>query len=180
MDQDVAREAEEDTGPQSQEELPESQSQSENSGSEMEDWEEEEDGEDMDSSWESEPDPIIFQLVQNGNLAAVTQILKSDRSAVHLRDSMNHTPIHAPSSMGLVGDESRALAIVKLLLSYGAPVNSQTFMSYPPLHIACVTGKEKICNLLLTNGARYDLKQGFRTPPDCANGKMEILKMFRR
>ena len=40
MDQDVAREVEEGTGPQPHEELPVSQSESEHSGSEMEDWEE--------------------------------------------------------------------------------------------------------------------------------------------
>ena len=187
MDQDVAREVEEDTGPQPQEELPVSQSQSEHSGSEMEDWEEEEDGEDMDGSWEyeREPDPIIFHLVQKEDLAAVSQMLKSDRTAVHQRDSMGHTPIHEPSSG--FSDESLAVDMAKLLLSYGAPVNSQTSHLYTPLHIACVTGKGKICDLLLMNGARYDLKldeERAQTPLDCAreslNRKMEILNMFRR
>ena len=173
MDQDVAREAEEDTGPQPQEELPGSGSQSES--------EEEEE----DSSWESEPDPIIFQLVRQGNMAAVSQILRSDRTAVHQRDGMDHTPIHEPSSMA--GGQSRALDMAKLLLSYGAPVNSQASESYTPLRIACVTGREKICNLLLTNGARYDLELGGwskQTPLDCArtslNGKIEILNILRR
>ena len=210
MDQAVARETEEteEAGvPQSQEELPESESESgpgepgedAHSGSEMEEEEDEEDGEDweeeedMDGSMESEPepDPIIFQLVRQGDLAAVSQILRSDRTAVHQRDGMDHTPIHCPCPssmvMGWLGrDESPGLDMAKLLLSYGAPVNSKASGSYTPLHIACVTGREKMCNLLLSNGARYDLKleDGRKTPLNSVtnlhgNG-MEILKTFKR
>ena len=141
----------------------------------------------MDTSCESEPEPnhIIFQLVWEGNLVAVNQILKSDRTAVHQRDSQDHTPIHRPSPMG--GEESRAVEMAKLLLSYGAPVNSHASELYTPLHIACETGKEKICNLLLTNGARYDVRlfNVGKTPLDSARGSLrgnyiEIVKTFLR
>ena len=172
-----------DTGPQSQ---PESQSghgeggEAELSESEMEDEEE------MDSSMDSEPEPdhLIFQLVERDDLAAVREILRSDRGAVHLQDGSDHTPLHYPA-MGR--DKSHDLHMAKLLLSHGALVNSRAKGFYTPLHLACMLGKENICNLLLTNGARYDLKleDGRETPLHSARNPLhgkykEIVKTFRR
>ena len=47
--------------------------------------------------------------------------------------------------------------MAKLLLSRGALVNSRDMEFFTPLHRAIMMGNEKMCNLLLTNGARYDL-----------------------
>ena len=193
MDQAVARETEE---AKSQEELPESELSldmesleclSTDSGSEMEEEGEDEEEDEDEEEEESEPDHIIFQLVREGNLEAVSEIVRSDRTAVHQRDCEHHTPIHETSTMG--GGQSLALDMAKLLLSYGAPVNSQASESYTPLHIACVTGQEKICNLLLTNGARYDLRveDSWETPLELARNsilgkkrEIAIVKTFRR
>ena len=179
MDEAVARETEEagvpedseDTGPQS------GHGEAELSESEMEDEEE------MDSSMDSEPEPdhLIFQLVERDDLAAVREILRSDRGAVHLQDGSDHTPLHYPA-MGR--DKSYDLHMAKLLLSHGALVNSRAKGFYTPLHLACMLGKENICNLLLTNGARFDLTLdcGSKTPLDFAinTDQLEIVKTLIR
>ena len=189
-----AKEAEEteDAGPQSTAEEVESQSdhgeagqssESERESEGEEDWEDEEY---MDGSMESEPepDPLIFQLVRQGNLAGVRKILKSDRTAIYQQDSMGHTPIHVTR-----GKDSRALDMAKLLLSYGAQVNSQASEFWTPLHIASLQGKKELCNLLLTNGAKYDLTLEYdkKTPVDSARSSLallentrEIFQMFKR
>ena len=55
--------------------------------------------------------------------------------------------------------------MAKLLLSYGASVNSRASTFETPLHIACFGGRMKMCNLLLTNGASYDLLDEWRETP---------------
>ena len=207
MDEAVAREAEEagvpedseDTGPQSQAELPESQSESghgevgeaESSESEMEDGEEDgedwEDEEDMDSSMESEPepDPVIFQLVRKGDLAGVRKILSSDRTAVHLRDGSDQTL----TLLHLVADGFGGLNKIKmarLLLSHGALVNSKARAGIlhgliSPLHIALWLGRGEMSELLLTNGARHDLTtDDGDTPLHTAGEEVEVVKTLLR
>ena len=78
--------------------------------------------------------------------------------------------------------------MARLLLSYGALVNSQASEFHTPLHIASLTGKKDLCNLLLTNGARYDLTLEYNkeTPLDLArkfssgNKLREIFQAFIR
>ena len=213
MNEAVAREAEEagvledseDTGPQSQAELPESQSESghgevgeaESSESEMEDGEEDgedwEDEEDMDSSMESEPepDPVIFQLVRKGDLAGVRKILSSDRTAVHLRDGRDQTLLHlVVEGLGVPPVAATYIKMARLLLSHGALVNSRANMIFhdlvAPLHIACLRGREKMAELLLTNGARHDLTKdtGRDTPLHTAGEvwkeQVEVVKTLLR
>ena len=213
MDEAMAREAEEagvledseDTGPQSQAELPESQSESghgevgeaESSESEMEDGEEDgedwEDEEDMDSSMESEPepDPVIFQLVRKGDLAGVRKILSSDRTAVHLRDGRDQTLLHFVAEAFVPGPATR-IKMARLLLSHGALVNSKSkarslhgFIS--PLHIALWLdialwlGRGEMSELLLTNGARHDLTtDDGDTPLHTAGEEVEVVKTLLR
>ena len=147
--------------------------EADSSVSEVEDEEDGEDWEDeeaMDSSMESEPepDPVIFQLVLKEDLAGVRKILRSDLTAVHQQDSYQRTPLHCSTSMGGRDDDddgSPALDMAKLLLSYGASVNSRASNFETPLHKACFWGRVKMCNLLLTNGARYDLLDERRETP---------------
>ena len=209
MNEAVAREAEEagvpedseDTGPQSQAELPESQSESghgevgeaESSESEMEDGEEDgedwEDEEDMDSSMESEPepDPVIFQLVRKGDLAGVRKILSSDRTAVHLRDGRDQTLLHlVVEGLGVPPVAATYIKMARLLLSHGALVNSKSkarslhgFIS--PLHIALWLGRGEMSELLLTNGARHDLTtEDGDTPLHTAGEEVEVVKTLLR
>ena len=121
----------------------------------------EETEEDPDSSMEDwsepEPEPVhpIFHLVRQGDLAGVRDLLSSDRTALHQLDGTDHAPIHIPA----IGREESSvkLEMVRLLLSQGALVNSRASDFTTPLHIACMMGREKMCELLLVNGARFDL-----------------------
>ena len=73
----------------------------------------------------------------------------------------------------------------KLLLSHGALVNSRDRSFFTTLHIASVNGNEKMCDLLLTNGARYDLENevsfgSTRYTPFHQAGNVEVVKAFIR
>ena len=106
------------------------------------------------SQSESEEDPI-FSLLDEDNITGVKDLLTADWTAIYRRDGENHSPLHYPA-MG--DEESRVkLKMAKLLLSRGALVNSRDTEFFTPLHYAIMKGREKMCNLLLTNGARYDL-----------------------
>ena len=185
MDEASASEAEE-AGPHSQGDgAAESDPGQEEEGGEAELSEEEtsemeEDGEftsDLDSSMEYEPEPIIFNLLRQRDIAGVRDLLTSDRTVLHCRDSMDHTPIHYPSMLrsGSAEDESYAIDMAKLLLSHGALVNSKA-SDYTPLHIACLLGKKRLSDLLLTNGARYDLRAEGMTPLQKAGNSKNLSK----
>ena len=103
-----------------------------------------------------EPQHPVFDLVFQGNIEAVRQLLSTDRTLVHRRDHDDHSPIHYPAKGR--SESTAKLEMARLLLSQGALVNSRASEFYTPLHIACMMGREKMCELLLTNGARYDLK----------------------
>ena len=179
----------EETGQVEQDDVEAESSEVEEEGdeeAEEEDWEADWD---LESSVESEPEPVhpIFNLLRQGDIAGVGELLASDRTVLLELDSSHHTPIHYPSMLicGSFEDESHAIDMAKLLLSHGALVNSKA-SDYTPLHIACLLGKKRLSDLLLTNGARYDLTAEGRTPLHKAvysisNGNArEFVEMFRR
>ena len=106
-----------------------------------------------ESESEEDLDPI-FSLIDEDNIPAVKELLTADRTAIYRRcGEQQHSPLHHAAT-GY--EESQAnLKMVKLLLSHGALVNCRDTEFLTPLHIACMMGREKMCNLLLTNGARY-------------------------
>ena len=112
----------------------------------------------MGSYSESKPeeDPI-FRMVDEDNITAVRDLLTADWTAIYRQDAdvkQRFEPLHHAAD----DTESHAkLEMAKLLLSRGALVNRRATEFHTPLHIACMMGREKMCNLLLTNGARYDL-----------------------
>ena len=101
------------------------------------------------------PRDPVFNLLSQGNSQAVRELLSTDRTLIHRLDLDDHSPIHHPA-MG--GQETPAkIELVKLLLSHGALINSRASEFITPLHIACMMGRKEMCEVLLTNGARYDL-----------------------
>ena len=119
----------------------------------------------MEDWLKSEPVHPVFQLVEQGDLAGVRDLLSSDRTALQQLDGSGHTPIHIPYTES--GDQA-SIEMARLLLSQGALVNSRAFDFTTPLHIACMMGGQRMCELLLVNGARYDLtlEHGRVTPLD--------------
>ena len=128
---------------------------------------------------EEEPQHPVFDLVFQGNIEAVRQLLSTDRTLVHRRDHHDHSPIHYPAKGR--SESTAKLEMARLLLSQGALVNSRASEFYTPLHIACMMGREKMCELLLTNGARYDLKldHGRYSPLDEAR-EVKVVKALIR
>ena len=128
---------------------------------------------------EEEPQHPVFDLVLQGNIEAVRQLLSTDRTLVHRRDHDDHSPIHYPAKGR--SESTAKLEMARLLLSQGALVNSRASEFYTPLHIACMMGREKMCELLLTNGARYDLKleHGRYSPLDEAR-EVKVVKALIR
>ena len=117
----------------------------------------------MGSYSESKPeeDPI-FRMVDEDNITAVRDLLTADWTAIYRQDAdgkQRREPLHhAALAPVWPSTESHAkLEMAKLLLSRGALVNSRDMEFFTPLHYAIMKGREKMCNLLLTNGARYDL-----------------------
>ena len=76
-------------------------------------------------------------------------------------------------------DSAARIATAKLLLSHGALVNSRDRSFFTPLHTASFNGNENMCDLLLTNGARYDLENDVTTPFHEAR-TVEVVKAFIR
>ena len=132
------------------------------SESESEEDEEDPDVDEAESeSEENEEDPV-FKLITKNNFEAVREVLTTDRSIVNRSfddfSLLHHaiSLIHLPSS-----DSAAIIEMVKLLLSHGASVNSRAYNFETPLHEASRDGNgdggEKMCELLLTNGARFNL-----------------------
>ena len=74
--------------------------------------------------------------------------------------------------------------MTKLLLSHGAPVNRRDCDSLTPLHHICIKGRVKLCELFLTNGARYDVKWKlglwkYKTPL-CFATNVDVVKVLIR
>ena len=146
-----------------------------------EEYDEAESGHEVDELDElyEEPQHPVFDLVFQGNIEAVRQLLSTDRTLVHRRDHHDHSPIHYPAKGR--SESTAKLEMARLLLSQGALVNSRASEFYTPLHIACMMGREKMCELLLTNGARYDLKleHGRYSPLDEAR-EVKVVKALIR
>ena len=100
-------------------------------------------------------------MVNEGNITAVKDILTADWTAIYRKDREedfeNPTLLHAVAWTNTDEESLANLEMAKLLLSRGALVNSRDTEFFTPLHYAIMKGREKMCNLLLTNGARYDL-----------------------
>ena len=99
-------------------------------------------------------DPVT-RLVRQGNIGAVRELLSTDRTLVNRSDGVDRSPLHYPAWGG--EDIPADIEMAKLLLSHGALVNIRSSGFHTPLHLACITGRKEMCELLLTNGARYDL-----------------------
>ena len=98
----------------------------------------------------------VFNLLSQGNTQAVRELLSTDRTLIYRLDLDDHSPIHYPAKGRQ--ETPAKIELAKLLLSHGALINSRESSEFiTPLHIACMMGRKEMCEVLLTNGARYDL-----------------------
>lgn len=98
------------------------------------------------------------RAVIEGNLDAVTRLLKASPSLAKAKDNMGATALH------WAADKDRR-AVAELLLNTGAAVNAQKNDGVSPLHIAAALGRMEITQLLLSSGASATLEDNrCRTP----------------
>ena len=134
--------------------------------------------EDSEEEEEEEEEHPVFNLLMQDKVEAVRELLATNRTLVHRLNSSGHDPIHyAAWGQGTPAN----IDMVKLLLSHGALVDSRGYRFATPLHLACLCGREKMCELLLTNGARYDLtlNEGNTSALHLA-GNVEVVKVLIR
>lgn len=130
------------------------------SESESESDEEDPDVDDSESESEEDEEDPVFKLISENNYEAVREALTTDRSIVNRSFDDFSLLHHAISLIHLPSSESAVvIEMVKLLLSHGASVNSRAYNFETPLHEASTVrdGGETICELLLSNGARFNL-----------------------
>ena len=94
---------------------------------------------------------IVRTVGGSGELSTSLEYIKSlldqHRHLVNLRHPQNHqTALHVAAKHG-------RLEVMRLLLSYGASVNSSSVDGMTPLHDACLAGRAECVVLLLDNGA---------------------------
>lgn len=116
----------------------------------------------------------IFSVIDNGDLAQLTEILDRKPAAVQMRDEAGRTPLH-------VAVETGHLEIVKVLIEHGADVNATDKMSNHPLALAVSAGLQGIAALLLSSGADANKPGAEQTPPvitAALNGDVEMVRLL--
>lgn len=106
----------------------------------------------------------LFYAAKTGNLSKVQEILSNAGSNLHTllrkqEKGSQKTALHYAVRSGNI-------KIVKLLISYGAPLDIRAQGNFTPLHAACAFQKPKIALLLFKNGANPNIIQ----TQGCAQG----------
>ncbi len=71
------------------------------------------------------------------------------KDLVHMKDHTGRTPLHY-AVFNQQPDQSK---ILLMLINYGANLNALDVDGRTPLHFAAESGKGKVCQLLMQNGA---------------------------
>ena len=125
------------------------------SESKEEEWWELSDDNERDSDSDDEDIAEFEELLKNNNIEAVRELLATNWTLIYNYHIKTFTrDIHYRA----IVSNTDYTDMTKLLLSHGAPVNTRDWTSFTTLHHVCSKGKVKLCELFLTNGARYDLK----------------------
>ena len=116
--------------------------------------------EDAKSKWKLKYDKDVYKfdkLLMNNNIEAVRQLLTTNWTLMY-----NYHIYYGDIHHHAIVSNTDNTDMTKLLLSHGAPVNTRAaWDSFTTLHHVCAEGKVKLCELFLTNGARYDLKTDY-------------------
>lgn len=92
------------------------------------------------------PERAILWHCNEGNVDRVAELLRLDGGLVKARDADGYTPLHRASYTNNV-------ALVKLLLAYGADPNAVTEFGWTPVHSACQWTNAECVAVLLQHGA---------------------------
>lgn len=88
----------------------------------------------------------IHEVVRNGDVQAVSNMIATNRNLVNVRNELGSTPLHIAA--GIPGVE-----MTRLLIDKGAVINVKDNGGATPLHIAAFSGKKMTLDLLIAKGA---------------------------
>uniref|UniRef100_A0A9L0TPK0 Ankyrin repeat domain 55 n=1 Tax=Equus caballus TaxID=9796 RepID=A0A9L0TPK0_HORSE len=111
---------------------------------------------------------MVYQAASNGDVNALTSVIREDPSILECCDSEGCTPLmHAVSG--------RQVDTVKLLLKMGANINMQDAYGRTSLCLATYLGWLEGCVSLLRNGAKHNIpdKNG-RLPLHAATAEPDV------
>nr|XP_005897515.1 PREDICTED: ankyrin repeat domain-containing protein 55 isoform X2 [Bos mutus] len=111
---------------------------------------------------------MVYQAASNGDVSALTAVIREDPSILECCDSEGCTPLmHAVSG--------RQVDTVKLLLKMGANINTQDAYGRTSLCLATYLGWLEGCVSLLRNGAKHNIpdKNG-RLPLHAATAEPDV------
>ena len=123
----------------------------------------------------------LDELLMTNNIEAVRELLATNWTLIYNYHIKTFTrDIHYRA----IVSNTDYTDMTKLLLSHGAPVNTRDWTSFTTLHHVCSKGKVKLCELFLTNGARYDVKWKlglwkYKTPL-CFATNVDVVKVLIR
>ena len=98
-----------------------------------------------------ETGPILHRLVQEGQEAAVVEVIRRKQTNVNERAAAGWTPLICASAQGYP-------KIVQILLDAGANPDIPNFNGVTPLMFGARYGNEEICQILLNYKASIDLQ----------------------
>jgi ankyrin len=93
----------------------------------------------------------IFEAVQSGNEEEVSRLLDADPTLLEETDELLYRPL-------LLAAEAGQLGMVKLLVQRDADINASGAWRRTALHCAAQGGHDAIVDVLLSKGARADIK----------------------
>jgi len=100
----------------------------------------------------------IFQVVQQGNPAAVKALLEKSPDQVSARNPDGMTPLHITAAYGL-------LDIARCLIENQADVNARDKLGNPPLHYCAYSGSRAVAELLVSRGAEVKVRNAAAISP---------------
>ncbi|KRY88042.1 2-oxoisovalerate dehydrogenase subunit alpha, mitochondrial [Trichinella pseudospiralis] len=98
-----------------------------------------------DENVENDPGKKLLAAAEKGDADEVVNLLKCDRSLVHVRDRDFYTPLHRAAY-------NNHVSVIKVLLSNGADISAQTEDGWQPLHCAARWGNLESVKILLHMG----------------------------